>query len=145
MRQTILAKRYAKALFAVGQEEGKSEVFRETLIVLGDFLQQYPEAMDALTNLLYHLVFSTKGRLPLIGDEIQQPLYDYMGGIIRNQGGKAIEIGGMPIMYIAWRGFRPERLFPTSCEPSSRIRPVGSIVSVPAIDLHGKPATALSP
>ena len=51
---------------------------------------------STLTNLLYHLVFSTKGRLPLIGDEIQQPLYDYMGGIIRNQGGKAIEIGGMP-------------------------------------------------
>jgi len=51
---------------------------------------------STLTNLLYHLVFSTKGRLPLIGDEIQQPLYDYMGGIIRNQGGKVIEIGGMP-------------------------------------------------
>lgn len=51
---------------------------------------------STLPNLLYHLVFSTKGRLPLIGDEIQQPLYDYMGGIIRNQGGKAIEIGGMP-------------------------------------------------
>ncbi len=51
---------------------------------------------STLTNLLYHLVFSTKGRLPLIGDEIQQPLYDYIGGIIRNQGGKAIEISGMP-------------------------------------------------
>ena len=51
---------------------------------------------STLTNLLYHLVFSTKGRLPLIGDEIQKPLYDYMGGIIRNQGGKTIEIGGMP-------------------------------------------------
>ncbi len=51
---------------------------------------------STLTNLLYHLVFSTKGRIPLIDDEIQAPLYDYMGGIIRNQGGKAIEIGGMP-------------------------------------------------
>ena len=51
---------------------------------------------STLTNLLYHLVFSTKGRLPLIDDEIQQPLYDYMGGIIRNQRGKDIEIGGMP-------------------------------------------------
>ena len=50
---------------------------------------------STLTNLLYHLVFSTKRRLPLIDDDIQQPLYDYMGGIIRNQGGKAIEIGGM--------------------------------------------------
>ncbi len=51
---------------------------------------------STLTNLLYHLVFSTKGRVPLINGEIQAPLYDYMGGIIRNQGGKAIEIGGMP-------------------------------------------------
>ncbi len=51
---------------------------------------------STLTNLLYHLVFSTKGRLPLIGAEIQQPLHDYMGGIIRNQGGKTLEIGGMP-------------------------------------------------
>ncbi|MFC1845368.1 F0F1 ATP synthase subunit delta, partial [Thermodesulfobacteriota bacterium] len=53
MRQTILAKRYAKAIFAVGQEEGKSEAFRETINVLSDFLEKYPEAMDALTNLLY--------------------------------------------------------------------------------------------
>jgi F-type H+-transporting ATPase subunit delta len=42
VRQTILAKRYAKALFAVSQEEGKSEVYREALNVLGDFLQKYP-------------------------------------------------------------------------------------------------------
>ena len=40
--------------------------------------------------------FSTKGRTPLIGDTIKEPLYKYMGGIIRNQGGKMIEIGGMP-------------------------------------------------
>ena len=51
---------------------------------------------STLTNLLYHLVFSTKGRLPLIGPDIEEPLYAYMGGILRNQGGKALEIGGMP-------------------------------------------------
>ena len=51
---------------------------------------------STLTNLLYHLVFSTKGRIPLITDDIRTPLYDYMGGIIRNQGGKAIEVGGIP-------------------------------------------------
>ncbi len=31
---------------------------------------------STLTNLLYHLVFSTKGRIPLIDDEIQAPLYE---------------------------------------------------------------------
>jgi len=66
VRQTILAKRYAKALFAVSQEEGKSEVYRETLIVLGDFLQKYPEAMDGLTNLLYPMELREKVMAQLI-------------------------------------------------------------------------------
>ena len=68
MRQTILAKRYAKALFAVGQEEGKSESFRETLNALGDFLEKYPEAMDALTNLLYPMELKEKVMAQLISE-----------------------------------------------------------------------------
>jgi len=51
---------------------------------------------STLTNLLYHLVFSTKDRLPLITADIREPLYKYIAGIIRNQGGTLIEIGGMP-------------------------------------------------
>jgi putative transposase len=47
-------------------------------------------------NLLYHLVFSTKNRLPTIGPEIREPLYAYMGGILRGEGGILLEIGGMP-------------------------------------------------
>ena len=68
MRQTILAKRYAKALFAVGQEEGKSEIFRETLNTLKDFLVQYPEAMDAMTNLLYPMELREKVMAKLISE-----------------------------------------------------------------------------
>jgi len=68
VRQTILAKRYAKAIFAVGQEEGKSEAFRETLNVLGDFLVKYPEAMDALTNLLYPMELKEKVMAKLINE-----------------------------------------------------------------------------
>ena len=68
MRQTILAKRYAKALFAVGQEEGKSESFRETLNVLGDFLENYPEATDALTNPLYPMELREKVMAHLISE-----------------------------------------------------------------------------
>ena len=68
MRQTILAKRYAKALFAVGQEEGKSETYREALNVLGDFLEKYPEAMDALTNLLYPMELKEKVMSQLISE-----------------------------------------------------------------------------
>ena len=47
-------------------------------------------------NLLYHLVFSTKNRVPLIDAGIQPPLYEYIGGIIRGEGGILLEIGGMP-------------------------------------------------
>lgn len=47
-------------------------------------------------NLLYHVVFSTKDRMPLIRDEIRESLYEYMGGIIRGEGGVLLEIGGMP-------------------------------------------------
>jgi len=47
-------------------------------------------------NLLYHIVFSTKNRIPLIHEGIREPLYEYMGGIIRGEGGILLEIGGMP-------------------------------------------------
>ena len=66
MRQTILAKRYAKALFAVSQEEGTSEAYREALNILGDFLEKYPESMDALTNLLYPMELREKVMAQLI-------------------------------------------------------------------------------
>ncbi len=66
MRQTILAKRYAKALFAVSQEEATSEQYRETLNALGEFLEAYPEAMDALTNLLYPMELREKVMAQLI-------------------------------------------------------------------------------
>lgn len=42
-----------------------------------------------------HIVFSTKGRLPLITPEVQKPLWRYLAGIARNHGMKALAIGGM--------------------------------------------------
>lgn len=47
------------------------------------------------TNLLYHIVFSTKHRAPLIVHELQVDLYEYVGGIIRGEGGVLLEIGGI--------------------------------------------------
>jgi len=46
-------------------------------------------------NLLYHIVFSTKGREPLIVEPIQPRLYDYLGGIVRKQGGIPLAVNGM--------------------------------------------------
>ena len=42
---------------------------------------------DSYTNLLYHIVFSTKDRRPLITPEHEARLYDYIGGTIRSLGG----------------------------------------------------------
>ena len=47
------------------------------------------------TNLNYHIVFSTKHRIPQIKPEWRQRMYDYIGGIIRNEGGVLYDIGGM--------------------------------------------------
>jgi putative transposase len=44
------------------------------------------------TNLLYHFVFSTKNRIPLISENLQQDLYCYIGGIVRGEGGTLLEI-----------------------------------------------------
>jgi len=48
------------------------------------------------TNLLGHIIFSTKHRQPLIEAEWRDDLYAYMGGIIRNRGGILLAAGGMP-------------------------------------------------
>lgn len=50
---------------------------------------------QSYTNLIYHIVYSTKDRKPLITNDLQPRLYDYIGGMIRQRGGICLEIGGM--------------------------------------------------
>jgi REP element-mobilizing transposase RayT len=50
---------------------------------------------QSFTCLHYHLIFSTKYRHPWITPEIEPRLHEYMGGIIRRQGGQLIVVGGM--------------------------------------------------
>jgi REP element-mobilizing transposase RayT len=50
---------------------------------------------QSYVNLLYHIVFSTKAREPLITAAHQPRLYEYMGGIVRKQGGVALAINGL--------------------------------------------------
>lgn len=47
------------------------------------------------TNLLTHIVFSTKERLPLVTDEIKPELFAYLGGLVKELKGKPIIINGM--------------------------------------------------
>ncbi len=44
----------------------------------------------------FHLVWSTKKRLPHITIDVQTRLYPYLGAITRNHSGKLLEVGGMP-------------------------------------------------
>ena len=49
---------------------------------------------STLTNLVLHVVFSTKERSPMIRTELREKLYAYMVGIVRGEGGELFAIGG---------------------------------------------------
>ncbi|MFO0950579.1 MAG: IS200/IS605 family transposase [Isosphaeraceae bacterium] len=51
---------------------------------------------QSLVAFYAHLIFSTRGRAPLITAELQPRLYEYIGGILRNQGCSLVAAGGMP-------------------------------------------------
>ena len=51
---------------------------------------------SSYTCLRYHLVWSTIHRQPLISEDIRDRLFQYIGGIIRDDGGKLLAAGGMP-------------------------------------------------
>lgn len=46
------------------------------------------------TNFLYHIVYATKERAPLITSSLRPQLHEYLGGTIRGLGGVALEING---------------------------------------------------
>ena len=47
------------------------------------------------TRLLYHIVFATKDRFPLIGESWATELHRYLAGIVKEHGGSVIEINGI--------------------------------------------------
>lgn len=49
----------------------------------------------SFTSALFHCVFSTKDRRPLIDTALRERLYPYMGGIAREIGATALAIGGV--------------------------------------------------
>jgi REP element-mobilizing transposase RayT len=46
------------------------------------------------TNLLYHIVYGTKDRLPLITKELRPRLHQYLGGLVNGLHGTPLEING---------------------------------------------------
>jgi REP element-mobilizing transposase RayT len=51
---------------------------------------------QSYVGLYYHLIFSTRNRLPQITSDISQRIYDYIGGIIKQNQGVLLAAGGMP-------------------------------------------------
>ncbi len=51
---------------------------------------------QSFTSLNYHVVFSTKNRVPLITPDLQDRLYAYLGGILRLHRSVLLAAGGMP-------------------------------------------------
>ena len=49
---------------------------------------------QSLTKVYVHLVFSTKGRVPRIRDEMKDELFDYLGGICNNLECYPVRVGG---------------------------------------------------
>jgi REP element-mobilizing transposase RayT len=54
------------------------------------------EMAQTLAQVLLHVVFSTKQRRASLKDAWRDELFAYMGGIVRNLGGKALLINGVP-------------------------------------------------
>jgi putative transposase len=64
------------------------------------------------TNFLYHIVFGTKGRLPMIPTELKSQFYEYIGGTVRGLGGIALAINGMEDHIHLLVKLKPTILFP---------------------------------
>lgn len=47
------------------------------------------------TDLLYHIVFSTRIRKPSIDDALRPRLFAYLGGVVKRIGGHPLAIGGV--------------------------------------------------
>ena len=51
---------------------------------------------QSFVSLHYHLIFSTKNRVPTLTADLQPRLQQYIGGILRNEGCTLVAAGGMP-------------------------------------------------
>lgn len=49
---------------------------------------------NTFSSLCYHIIFSTKNRIPYLNPEIEKRVWTYMGGIARKHNLRALQIGG---------------------------------------------------
>jgi REP element-mobilizing transposase RayT len=60
----------------------------------GRQIAEEPAMPQSYVNLIYHIVFSTKDHEPFITDTYQTRLHEYIGGVVRQQGGIALAMNG---------------------------------------------------
>jgi len=65
--------------------------------------------MSSYTNLLYHIIFSTKDRRPIITKTCQSRLYEYIGGTIRGIDGISLAVNGTEDHIHLLAKLRPDR------------------------------------
>ena len=51
--------------------------------------------MSTFSNLLFHIIYSTKYRKPAIRPDWEDDLYGYIGGLVRDRKGTLLKIGGV--------------------------------------------------
>jgi len=86
VKQTILAKRYAKALFAIGKEDGKYEAYNEALQGVAGLVTDNPEVADALTNPLYPLDVREKVMAAMIQSmEVDQIMGNFLNLLVQKK------------------------------------------------------------
>lgn len=91
MKHTIVAKRYAKALFAVGKTENKLDAFSQGLNTLAAIYAEVPVVLDALTNPLYPLDVRGKVMESLAGMvEADQLLKNFLNLLVQKKRAEAL-------------------------------------------------------
>jgi F-type H+-transporting ATPase subunit delta len=86
VKQTILAKRYAKAIFAVGQEQDKFEEYGENLKGVAGLYRDTPEVADALTNPLYPMDVKEKIMEGIVGSmEVDTVMGNFLNLLVQKK------------------------------------------------------------
>ena len=86
MKQTILAKRYAKAIFTVGQEQNTFEEYNAVLQGLSELYSAEPEVVDALTNPLYPLDVKEKVMAGIVGSmDVDTVMANFLNLLVQKQ------------------------------------------------------------
>lgn len=96
-------------------------------------------------SLHYHLIFSTKNRLPLISKDWRANLHAYLGGIVKGINGIPLAIGGIEDHAHLLIGLRALTVWTMCCVTSKPTLQVGYIRRLGKESLNGSQVISVSP